>query len=116
MAEPQFTSQQSEILINVSEDHSYAKSSPQAPAEPPAHTQVEQSPSVQASSNPGFIRDSPAERVEDSYQESLRPPVPAQLPEDDDDDEDLYSVSPNGKAKLETAIEAARITQEEQVW
>jgi hypothetical protein len=112
MAEPQFTSQQSEILINVSENHT---SSPQAQEEPPAHTQVEQSPSVQASSNPGFIRDSPAERVEDSYQESLRNPVLAQPDEDDDDDEDLYSVSPNGKAKLGTAIAAARRTQEEQV-
>jgi hypothetical protein len=111
MAEPQFTSQQSEILINVSENHT---SSPQAQEEPPAHTQVEQSPSVQASSNPGLIRDSPAERVEDSYQESLRNPIPTQL-EDDNDDEDLYSVSPNGKAKLETAIAAGRRTQEEQV-
>jgi hypothetical protein len=112
MAEPQFTSQQSEILINVSGNHT---SSPQAQEEPPAHTQVEQSPSVQASSNQALIPESSsAERVEDSYQESLRHPVPTR-PEDDDDEEDLYSVSPNGKAKLETAIAAARRPQEEQV-
>jgi hypothetical protein len=115
MAEPQqFTSQQSE-LINVSENHS---SSPHA-AEPHAQTYVEKSPSIQASSSGAFIPES-AERIEDSYQESLRLPVPAPLTEDDDEEEgeeeDLYGVSPSGKARLETAIAAFKGTQEEQVW
>jgi hypothetical protein len=113
MAEPNFTSQQSEILINVSENHSSAKSSPLA--EPHAHVQthVEQSPSIQASSGEVFVPES-AERVQDSYQDSLRYPVPTQLIENDDD-EDLYTVSPSGKAKLQIAIAAVKRTQEEQV-
>lgn len=111
MAEPQqFTSQQSE-LINVSEDHS---SSPSA-AEPHAQTHVEKSPSIQAPSSGAIIPES-AERIEDSYQESLRRPVPAPLTENDGEEEDLYGVSPSGKAKLETAIAAFKGTQEEQVW
>jgi hypothetical protein len=109
MAEPHFTSQQSEILINVSENHSSPRSSPQA------QTHVERSPSIQASVNPAFIPESSAEIVEDSYKESLRNPVPAQPNEDKDDDEDLYTVSPNGQAKLETTIAAAKRSQEQQV-
>ncbi|KAM0690681.1 hypothetical protein Q7P36_009450 [Cladosporium allicinum] len=114
MAEPKFTSQQSEILLNVGEDHLSATSSPQA-AEPHAQTHVEKSPSVQASSDEVIILESaePAERIEDSYQESLRHPVPAPLT-GDEDEEDLYGVSPSGKAQLDTAIAAIKSTQEEQ--
>jgi hypothetical protein len=115
MAEPHFTSQQSEALINVSENHSSPRSSPLAEANVQAQTHVERSPSIQASVNPAFIPESSAEIVEDSYKESLRNPVPAQLNEDDDDDEDLYTVSPNGQAKLETTIAAAKRSQEQQV-
>jgi hypothetical protein len=116
MTEPQqFTSQQSDLLLNVGDDHS---SSPHA-AEPHAQTHVEKSPSIQASSSGAIIPES-AERIEDSYQESLRRPVPAPLTEDDDEEEgeeeDLYGVSPSGKARLETAIAAFKGTQEEQVW
>jgi hypothetical protein len=113
MAEPRhFTSQQSDILLNVGEDH---VSSPLA-AEPHAQTHVEQSPSVQASPDEACIPES-AERIEDSYQESLRHPVPAPLTEDEGetDEEDLYGVSPSGKANLETAVAAIKSTQEEQV-
>jgi hypothetical protein len=114
MAEPQhFTSQQSEQLLNVSEDHS---SSPLA-AEPHAETHVEQSPNIQGYPGEACIPES-AERIEDSYQESLGRPVPAPLTEDegDEEEEDLYSVSPHGKAKLDTAVAAIKSTQEEQVW
>ena len=117
MAEPEFISQQSETILNVGEYISSATSSPQAP-EPPAQTHVEKSPSVQSSSDEAIIPESAqsAERIEDSYQESLRPPVPASLTvEDEEDEEDLYFVSPNGKAKLESAIAAIKSTQEEPV-
>jgi hypothetical protein len=115
MAEPHFTSQQSEALINVSENHSSPRSSPLAEANVQAQTHVERSPSIQASVNPAFIPESSAEIVEDSYKESLRNPVPAQPNEDKDDAEDLYTVSPNGQAKLETTIAAAKRSQEQQV-
>lgn len=117
MAGPQFTSQQSDNLIDVSENLSSAKSSPQA--EPHAQTHVQKSPSIQAISSSEACIPESAERVEDSYQESFRTTVPAQLAEEDDEDddeEDLYTVSPSGKAKLETAKAASRKTQDEQVW
>jgi hypothetical protein len=115
MAEPKFTSQQSETILNVGEDHLSATSSPQA-AEPHAQTHVEQSPIIQAFSGEAIILESaePAERIEDSYQESLRHPVPALLT-GDEEEEDLYGVSPSGKAKLETTIAAIKNTQEEPV-
>jgi len=115
MAELQFTSQRSEILINVSENHSSAKSSPQAAAAH-AQTQIERSPSIQAISSEACIPES-AERVEDSYKETLWNTVPAELAKDDeeDDDDDLYTVSPSAKAKLDKAIAEVKRTQEERV-
>ena len=118
MAELTFTSQQSDILIDVSENLSSAKSSPQA--ESHAQTHVQKSPSIQAISSSEACIPESAERVEHSYQESYRTTVPVTLAGDDDDDdddeEDLYTVSPSGKAKLETAIAASKRTQDEQVW
>jgi ABC-type uncharacterized transport system involved in gliding motility auxiliary subunit len=115
MAELTFTSQQSDILIDVSENLSSAKSSPQA--EPHAQTHVQKSPSIQAISSSEACIPESAERVEHSYQESYQTTVPVTLAGDDDDDEeDLYTVSPSGKAKLETAIAASKRTQDEQVW
>ena len=115
MAEPQqFASQQSEIVINVSENHSSAKSSPQAAAA----LHVKRSPSIRATPSEECIPESSAaERVEDSYQESLRNTVPAELVEDDEEEEeeDLYTVSPNAKAKLEKTIAEVKRTEEEQV-
>lgn len=114
MAEPQqFTSQQSEIVINVSENHSSAKSSPQAAAA----LHVKRSPSIRATPSEECIPESSAaERVEDSYEESLRNTAPAELVEDDEEkEEDLYTVSPNAKAKLEKTIAEVKRTEEEQV-
>jgi len=118
MAEPQyFTSQQSEIVINVSENHSSTTSSPLAQPPPQAQTHVEQSPIIQAFYNETVIPESAesADRVQDSYQESLRHPVPA-LHTEDEEEEDLYGLSPSGKASLDTAVAAIKSTQEEQVW
>lgn len=115
MAELTFISQQSDILIDVSENLSSAKSSPQA--ESHAQTHVQKSPSIQAISSSEACIPESAERVEHSYQESYRTTVPVTLAgNDDDDEEDLYTVSPSGKAKLETAIAASKRTQDEQVW
>ena len=113
MAELTFTSQQSDILIDVSENLSSAKSSPQA--ESHAQTHVQKSPSTQAISSSEACIPESAERVEHSYQESYQTTVPVTLA-GDDDEEDLYTVSPSGKAKLETAIAASKRTQDEQVW
>jgi hypothetical protein len=114
MAEPKFTSQQSVSVLNVSEDHS---SSPLAESHAHAQTHVEQSPTIQASSVEAIIPKSAefAERIEDSYQDSLRPPVTAPLT-GDEEEEDLYGVSPSGEAKLKTAVAAIKSTQEEPVW
>jgi len=116
MAVPQFTSQQSEIVINVSENHSSTIFSPQAAAAPLAQTQIERSPSIRASSGEACIPESSAaERVEDSYQDSLRNIVPAQLIEDEEDEEDLYTMSPSAQAKLEKTIAGVKRMEQEQV-
>lgn len=110
MAEP-FNSQQSQIMLNVSENYSSTTSSP--PAKSHEHTLVERSPEIAETQTQFRLPDT--ERVEDSYQESLPREAPGRqhAPANDDED-DLYAVSPEGQARLDAVISAKKSTQAEQ--
>lgn len=100
--EPQFHSQHSHEVLNVSEDH-YSSIPCSPKVEKSAKTQVDRSPAI---SQHEHREPDTAERVDDSYERSpLRDRAPrSQTPFDADDDENLYCVSPKGKAKLDARI------------
>jgi hypothetical protein len=113
MAASQFNSQHSEIMLDVSAFHS----SPVPSSQPMARDQptVALSPVVQASQSEDRVPES-VERIEDSYQESMpnRPPIQPTDTDDDDEDE-LYAISPKGRASLDAKIAAKKNTSAEQV-
>jgi hypothetical protein len=113
MATPRFNSQHSEIMLDVSAYHSSSEASPQQM--PREHKAVACSPVVQASQSEDRVPES-VERVEDSYQEYMpnRPPIQPSENEDEDEDE-LYAISPKGRACLDAKIAAKKNTDAEQV-
>ena len=100
MAEPRFNSQHSEVILDVSAFHSSSPSASQ-----PKHQQqpkVAQSPTIEASQSKARIEES-VERVEDSYHESLPMQPPPQHAGDEEED-DLYSLSPKGRQSLDATV------------
>jgi len=110
MAQPHFNSQHSEVMLDVSAFHS---SSPHA-TQPTHHdkAKVAQSPTIEASQTEARISES-VERVEDSYHESL-PMQPPPQHVDDDEEDDLYSLSPKGRQSLDATV-AKRKAQAQRV-
>ena len=100
MAQPHFNSQHSELMLDVSAFHSSSPSAPQ----PKHHSKakVAQSPTIEASQSEARIEES-VERVEDSYKESLPMQPPPQHVGDDEED-DLYSLSPQGRQSLDATV------------
>lgn len=112
MESPHFQSQHSEIILDVSADHASSECSPRAkPSEQPA---VAHSPVHDASQSDARVPES-VERVEDSYQDSLPKRLRSEPADDRDDEEDLYGVSPNGRASLDAAVASRRSAPKEQV-
>lgn len=114
MTGSRYHSQQSEILINVSENHSSANSSPHAM--PREQTQVEKSPTIRASESQSgqAIVPEAIERIANSQQESVPTQALSQPIHQDDadsDDEELYAVSPRAKAKLDAVVLARKSSQ-----
>lgn len=100
MATPRFNSQHSEVVLDVSAFHSSSPSTPHSKHHPKA--KVAQSPTIEASQGEARVAES-LERVEDSYQESLpMPPIPQ--PADNDEEDDLYSLSPKGRQSLDASM------------
>jgi hypothetical protein len=64
---------------------------------------VAQSPIIQAGQSEARVPES-AERVEDSYQDSLPVQPPHQSVGNDDEEDDLYSVSPKGRQSLDATV------------
>lgn len=102
---PQFNSQLSHTMLNVSEDHSSsaAQSSPAAAAKQTGMTLVEQSPTFSQNNQVGPTAFDTADLVEDSLPRDVASYQRYQV--DADDEEDLYCVSPKGKAKLDATRE-----------
>lgn len=111
MSAPHLNSQQSEIMLNVSAYHSSSDSAPTP--KPHRKTKVPESPIVEASRNEPCIPES-LEQVEDSYQESLPKGQQPQTTENDDEDE-LYAISPKGRASLDAKRAAKTKAQAERV-
>ena len=61
-----------------------------------------QSPTIEASQSEARVEES-VERVEDSYQESVPLQPPPQNVADDEED-DLYSLSPKGRQSLDATV------------
>lgn len=108
---PQLNSQQSKIMLDVSAFHSSSEASP--PPKPRQSTTVAESPIIQASQNEARVPES-VERVEDSYHESL-PKQPPRQPTENEDEDELYAISPKGRASLDAKIAAEKKAQAEQV-
>jgi hypothetical protein len=102
-------------MLDVSAFHSSTENTPQS--KPQDKTTMARLPSVQASTKEACVPDS-VERVEDSYQKSLpkppRPPLP-QLTENDDDEFELYDLSPEGRASLDAKTAAKQSSQADKV-
>lgn len=112
MESPHFQSQHSEIILNVSADHASSECSPgPKPSEPLG---LAQSPIVEASQSDCRVPES-VERVEDSYQDSLPNRLRPEPVANEDNEEDLYGVSPNGKASLDAIMASRRSAQKKQV-
>lgn len=111
MTGSRYHSQQSEIMINVSENHSSTTSSPHAM--PREQTQVEKSPTIRASQSQAIVPEA-TERIANSQQESVPTQALSQPIHQDDtdaDDEELYAVSPRAKAKLDAVVLARKSSQ-----
>ena len=65
------------------------------------------SPTIEASQSEARVPES-AERVEDSYQDSL-PMQPPPRPADKDEEDDLYSLSPKGRQSLDAAAAKRKV-------
>ena len=100
MAAPRFNSQRSEAMLDVSAFHSSSPSAPQPKHHPKA--KVAQSPTIEASQSEARVEES-VERVEDSYQESM-PMQPPPQHVDDDEEDDLYSLSPKGRQSVDATV------------
>ena len=100
MAKPHFNSQHSEVMLDVSAFHSSSPSAPHPKHNPEA--KFAQSPTVEASQSEARVSES-VDRVEDSYHESLPMQPPPQRAEDDEED-DLYSLSPKGRQSLDATV------------
>lgn len=101
-------------MLNVSEDHSSsaAQSSPAAAAMQNGKTLVARSPTFSQNNQVDPMALDTAELVEDSLPREVAPYPRSQV--DADDEEDLYCVSPKGKAKLD-ATRATMSSQKEMV-
>jgi hypothetical protein len=100
MATPRFNSQQSKAVLDVSAFHSSSPSASQPNHHPMA--KMARSPTVEASQTEARVAES-VERIEDSYQDSLpMPPLPQHA--DNDDEDDLYSLSPKGRQSLDATM------------
>lgn len=100
MATPQFNSQHSEVMLDVSAFYSSSQPTPQPKRYEEAD--VAQSPVIPAGQSESRVPES-AERVEDSYHDSLPMQPPPQRVERDDED-DLYALSPKGRQSLDATI------------
>jgi hypothetical protein len=100
MATTKFHSQHSEVMLDVSAFHSSSPTTPKPKHHPEA--KVAQSPAMEATQSEACIGES-VERVEESYPESLPMPQPPQRA-DNDEEEDLYAVSPKGRQSLEATV------------
>jgi hypothetical protein len=112
MATPRFNSQHSEIMLDVSAYHSSSEASPQQM--PRDQTTIAHSPVVPASQSEDRVPES-VERVGDSYQESMPQRPPIEPTENDNDEDELYAISPKGRASLDAKIAAKKNTDAEQV-
>lgn len=112
MESPHFQSQHSEIILNVSADHASSECSPQPKRGEPLG--LARSPIVEASQSEPRVPES-VERVEDSCQDSLPNRLGSEPMANEDDEEGLYGVSPNGRASLDAAMASQRSAQKEQV-
>jgi hypothetical protein len=110
MAAPHFNSQHSEVMLDVSAFHSSSPSTPQS--KPHQTAKVAQSPIVHAGQSEAHVPES-VERVEDSYHESL-PMQPPPQPAENDEEDDLYSLSPKGRQSLDATM-AKRKAQAQRV-
>jgi hypothetical protein len=112
MATPRFNSQHSEIMLDVSAYHSSSEASPQR--SPRDQATIARSPVVPASQSEDRVPES-VERVEDSYQEPMPQRPPTEPTENDNDEDELYAISPKGRASLDAKIAARKNTDAEQV-
>jgi len=121
-------SQQSSLVINVSQRSDSARSSsPVAEAE---HA-VSRTPSFSANEKqaPDMVRQAPEDRVEDSYEQpamvalaalndedsQMPNQAPAPSQQADDDGDDLYGLSPKGLVQHESAKAARQSASHDQV-
>lgn len=112
MESPHFQSQHSEIILNVSADHASSDCSPRP--KPSKPLEVAQSPINEASQSDSRVPES-VDRVEDSCQDSLPKRLRSEPVENQDDEDDLYGVSPKGRASLDATMASRRSAQKEQV-
>jgi hypothetical protein len=110
MATPRFNSQHSKVVLDVSAFHSSSPFASQPGHHPMA--KVARSPTIEAGQREARLPES-VERVEDSYQDSLPMPPPPQHADNDDED-DLYSLSPKGRQSLDATV-AKRKAQAQRV-
>lgn len=111
-----YSSCQSIMLLNVSEDHTSTAGSPVSAPGP--HAIVQRSPVIRAEEiERDDFRAEPTDIVEDSYKQSLQNETqPGRLsPAHQDSGDELYELSPKAKVKLDAKLQAKEVVASEQV-